>query len=186
MYYTVNSKYILTIDGLCRKHIMTHIADYDCDKWQREGAPHRQNRSCPTVSKIWSWAPDEARHQDGLIDWLTVGGNVTLTWPYCLRPWRSRQLYVRSVGNIAHIHMMQRIKGRININMVNYVLRLNISELCLMLCSLQLFSFLTLIASKHDLKIWFSKDTKTEALVFCAARVGVVNKKKTWFRVCSF
>jgi hypothetical protein len=35
----------------------------------REGAPHRQNRNCLTVTKIWSWAPEPPEwpwHQDWL------------------------------------------------------------------------------------------------------------------------
>jgi hypothetical protein len=48
----------------------------------REGA-QRENRNCQTVINIWSWAPDGARHQDWLTDWLTdrptVSRNVTLT-----------------------------------------------------------------------------------------------------------
>jgi hypothetical protein len=35
------------------------------------------NFKCQTVSNIWSWAPDGARHQDGLIDWPSV---VTWLW----------------------------------------------------------------------------------------------------------
>jgi hypothetical protein len=38
-----------------------------------ERAPSpRQDRNCQTVTKIWSWAPDGARHQDGRTDWLSV------------------------------------------------------------------------------------------------------------------
>jgi hypothetical protein len=37
----------------------------------REGAPLKQDRNCHTVINVWSWAPDEARHQDLLTDWLT-------------------------------------------------------------------------------------------------------------------
>jgi hypothetical protein len=49
------------------------VSDYDSDKWQtpplvREGALHRKNHNCLTVTKIWSWAQDEARHQDELTD----------------------------------------------------------------------------------------------------------------------
>jgi hypothetical protein len=48
---------------------MSCTAEYDRDKWQtrplvKEGASHRQNRKCLTVTKIWSWAPDGASHQD--------------------------------------------------------------------------------------------------------------------------
>jgi hypothetical protein len=43
----------------------------------------KQDRNCQTVINIWSRAPDGARHQDLLTDWLTVSRNVTLTltWP---------------------------------------------------------------------------------------------------------
>jgi hypothetical protein len=44
---------------------------------RQRGRPHRQNRNCLTVTKLWSWAPDGARHQDGLIDWQSV---VTWLW----------------------------------------------------------------------------------------------------------
>jgi hypothetical protein len=42
---------------------MTYTTDFERAKLQsrplvREGAPHRQNRNCLTVTKIWSWAPD--------------------------------------------------------------------------------------------------------------------------------
>jgi hypothetical protein len=36
-----------------------------------EGAQHRQIHRCQRIIKIWSWAPDGARHQDGRTDWLT-------------------------------------------------------------------------------------------------------------------
>jgi hypothetical protein len=42
----------------------------------REGAPQGQDRSSQNVPNIWSWAPDGARHQDGL-DWLTVWLGIT-------------------------------------------------------------------------------------------------------------
>jgi hypothetical protein len=50
-------------------NIDVSTADCDRDKWQirplvREGAPRRQNYNCLTVTKIWSWAPDGAWHQD--------------------------------------------------------------------------------------------------------------------------
>jgi hypothetical protein len=53
---------------------MTCTTDYDRDKWQthplvREGAPHRQNRNCLTVTQIWFWVPEGARHQDYLANW---------------------------------------------------------------------------------------------------------------------
>jgi hypothetical protein len=56
---------------------MSCTAGYDRDKWQtrplvREGAPHRQNRNCLTVTNIWSWAPDGAWHQDWLAEWPSV------------------------------------------------------------------------------------------------------------------
>jgi hypothetical protein len=41
----------------------------------REGAPQKQGRNCQTVINIWSWAPNGARHQDLLTDWLTVSRN---------------------------------------------------------------------------------------------------------------
>jgi hypothetical protein len=34
----------------------------------REGAPKKQDRNCQTVKKIWSSAPDGARHQNLLTD----------------------------------------------------------------------------------------------------------------------
>jgi hypothetical protein len=37
----------------------------------REGAPQKQNLNCQEIINIWSWAPDGARHQDWLTDWLT-------------------------------------------------------------------------------------------------------------------
>jgi hypothetical protein len=40
----------------------------------REGSPRNK-----TVTNIWSWVPDGARHQDLLTDWLIVSRNVTLT-----------------------------------------------------------------------------------------------------------
>jgi hypothetical protein len=36
------------------------------------GAPQGQERNCQKVINIWSWAPDEARHQDLLIDCTLV------------------------------------------------------------------------------------------------------------------
>jgi hypothetical protein len=55
---------------------MTFTADSDCDKRQtrplvREGAPQRQDRDCQTEINILLWAPEGARHQDWLTDWLT-------------------------------------------------------------------------------------------------------------------
>jgi hypothetical protein len=44
-----------------------------------ESAPPWQDLTCQAVINIWSWAPDWARHQDWLTDWLTVSRNVTLT-----------------------------------------------------------------------------------------------------------
>jgi hypothetical protein len=43
------------------------------DKWQtlplvREGAPYGQDCNFQWKINIWSWAPDGARHQDGLTD----------------------------------------------------------------------------------------------------------------------
>jgi hypothetical protein len=43
----------------------------------REDAPEKQDRICQRVTNIWSWAPDEARHQDLLIDWPSVA-----MWPW--------------------------------------------------------------------------------------------------------
>jgi hypothetical protein len=37
-----------------------------------EGAPEKQDRNWQRVINIWSWAPDEARHQHLLIDWPSV------------------------------------------------------------------------------------------------------------------
>jgi hypothetical protein len=34
--------------------------------------PQRQNRNCQTVTNIWSWGPDGARHQDRQTDWPSV------------------------------------------------------------------------------------------------------------------
>jgi hypothetical protein len=34
----------------------------------REGAQQKQDRNWQTITNIWSWAPDGARHQDLLID----------------------------------------------------------------------------------------------------------------------
>jgi hypothetical protein len=33
-----------------------------------EGAPQEQTRNCLTVTKIWSWAPNAAGHDDRLAD----------------------------------------------------------------------------------------------------------------------
>jgi hypothetical protein len=49
----------------------------DHDKWEtrplvREGARHRQNRNCLTVTKIWSSTPEGAWHEDWLADWSSV------------------------------------------------------------------------------------------------------------------
>jgi hypothetical protein len=44
----------------------------------REGDPQKQDRNCQKVMKIRTWAADGVRHQDLLIDWLTVIRNVTL------------------------------------------------------------------------------------------------------------
>jgi hypothetical protein len=38
----------------------------------REGAPQKQDHNCQIVINIWSWAPDEARHQDWLAGWPSV------------------------------------------------------------------------------------------------------------------
>jgi hypothetical protein len=46
-----------------------------------ERAPHK---SKPVTVK-WSWAPDGARHQDLLTDWLTVSRNVTSTSTKCVQ-----------------------------------------------------------------------------------------------------
>jgi hypothetical protein len=49
----------------------------------REGAPQKQYRNCQTVINIWSWAPDGARHQDLLTDWLTDWQSVAMwLWLY--------------------------------------------------------------------------------------------------------
>jgi hypothetical protein len=69
-----------------------HSTNYNTRKWPilltmtmisdrlvRKVALHRENRSCQTVIKTWSCASDGAWHQEGLIDWLTVCRNVTLT-----------------------------------------------------------------------------------------------------------
>jgi hypothetical protein len=45
----------------------------------RMGALQRQDPYCQAVINIWSWAPDGARHQDWLTDWLTVSRTVLLT-----------------------------------------------------------------------------------------------------------
>jgi hypothetical protein len=45
----------------------------------REETSQKQDRNCQTVINIWTWAPNGARHQDLLTDWLTVSRNVTLT-----------------------------------------------------------------------------------------------------------
>jgi hypothetical protein len=46
----------------------------------REGEPQKQDRNCQRITNIWSWAPYGARHQDLLIDWLSVAIYVTLTF----------------------------------------------------------------------------------------------------------
>jgi hypothetical protein len=43
----------------------------------REGAPQRHNSIRQTVTNIWSWEPEGARHQDILIEWPSV---VTRRW----------------------------------------------------------------------------------------------------------
>jgi hypothetical protein len=55
-------------------------AAYTKNRPVREGATQKQDRNCLTVMNIWWWAPDGARHQDWLTDWLTVSRNGTLTW----------------------------------------------------------------------------------------------------------
>jgi hypothetical protein len=44
----------------------------------REDAQHRKKRNCLTITKIWSWSPEGAWHQDST-GRLTDGRNVTLT-----------------------------------------------------------------------------------------------------------
>jgi hypothetical protein len=48
----------------------------------RENAPQKQDRNCQRVINIWSQAPDGARHQDLLTNWLTISRNVTLTFDF--------------------------------------------------------------------------------------------------------
>jgi hypothetical protein len=55
---------------------MSYTADYESDEWQtrllvRKIALYRGNRSCRIVIRIWSCAPDRARHQDELTDLLS-------------------------------------------------------------------------------------------------------------------
>jgi hypothetical protein len=38
----------------------------------RDDTPQKQDCNCQTVLNIWSWAPDGARHQGLLTDWLSV------------------------------------------------------------------------------------------------------------------
>jgi hypothetical protein len=62
---------------------MTCTADYGRDKWQArpvvtEGAPHRQNHNCRTVTEISSWALQGAV-APRLTGRLTVDSNVILT-----------------------------------------------------------------------------------------------------------
>jgi hypothetical protein len=44
----------------------------------REGGPHQQTRNCLILTKIWSWAPDAAWHQDKT-GRRAVGCNIILT-----------------------------------------------------------------------------------------------------------
>jgi hypothetical protein len=57
----------------------------------REGAPQKQDFICLKVIYIWSWAPDGARHQDLLTDWLIVSRNVTLTLTWDQEPIRDEK-----------------------------------------------------------------------------------------------
>jgi hypothetical protein len=67
----------------------------------REGAPQKQDCNCQTLINIWSWAPDGARHQDLLIDWLSVAmwlwldlswdensAGVVISWESSVETWR--------------------------------------------------------------------------------------------------
>jgi hypothetical protein len=62
-----------------------HIQKTDPSSRQR-GRLTNQDCICQTVTNIWSWAPDGARHQDLLTDrpsvamWLTLTLTLTLTW----------------------------------------------------------------------------------------------------------
>jgi hypothetical protein len=84
---TVNSMYlpgtgILTTDYVECRHVklwmyMVCTTDYDRGEWQtsplvREGVPHWQKCKYLTVTKIWSWAPEGAGHQDWLANWPSV------------------------------------------------------------------------------------------------------------------
>jgi hypothetical protein len=86
MYYTcktVNSKYILTTDEYVQSIYVTHTAKTatnDRPVLSSKRAPHIDKPvTVQQYLKPGQWAPDGARHQDGLTDWLTVGRNVTLT-----------------------------------------------------------------------------------------------------------
>jgi hypothetical protein len=63
---------VLTIDNRLTKTMTNDRPDPTS-----EVAPDRQNSNCQTVTNIWSWAPDGARHQDWLPDWPSV---VTGLW----------------------------------------------------------------------------------------------------------
>jgi hypothetical protein len=47
----------------------------------RKSAPQHEARKCPTVIKIWSWAPDGVP-TPRQIGRLTVGSKITWTWTY--------------------------------------------------------------------------------------------------------
>jgi hypothetical protein len=50
---------------------MTLTKDRPTLSSERAPSP-RQDRNCQTVTKIWSWASDGARHQDRRTDWPSV------------------------------------------------------------------------------------------------------------------
>jgi hypothetical protein len=52
----------------------------------RKSAPQKRDRNCQGVIKIWSWAPDWARHQDLLTDWPLV---AMWLWRYVRRYWET-------------------------------------------------------------------------------------------------
>jgi hypothetical protein len=64
--------------------LMSRVAVWKQLHWIRWFAKTRHRSGAPqTLEGIWSWVPDGARHQDGLIDWPSVA-----TWLWL---WRSQR-----------------------------------------------------------------------------------------------
>jgi hypothetical protein len=90
----------------------------------REGAPQKQDRNC----QYWSWAPDGARHQDLLTDWLTVSRNVTLTLTmgYLWDSWQPVRTWVRKQRTLLGSVTKQRLVKTQQTEKNSYVLQWNV------------------------------------------------------------